>query len=694
MKRALLLGVFAVPVLSTAQIAHGGQPLGWGHTPNERDAVPRIGLSVLDRSALLAEADAAPANTGFRYGTQRQVDADVLGQGTWQDLPDGSRVCRLQLSSPGAVMLSVQFDRFAPGPDGRVFLYNADRSYFIGGFTQENAQPTGGLATAVVPGDAITIEYQTGPHPGPAGLHVASLTHGFRDILHFRERGVLRDIDPGYQSAPCQDNVACPSAANWQDQRRSVALFLRPDGGGCTGVLLNNTLQNGTPYFHIANHCYQPTESQWVFYFNYDSPACVGTAGPTDQTVSGSTLRALTYHGDFCLVEMSAQPPAAYNVYYSGWDRSGSQPGVGAMIHHPLSDVKKIAFPNAAPATYFTPDENTECWRVFWGSGLAQGGSSGAPLFDRNKRMVGSASDGQQECATATTIPSIFAKLSANWDGTLPSSRLRDWLDPANTTTALNGINGSAVHPALGVKVSARIMLEGPYASGSMNANLRTNGLPTTEPFTALGFTHVGGGGGETMAQAVLNVTGTNAIVDWVLVELRSKSDASQVLATRSALVRSDGMVVDVNGTDPVNFPQAVVDNYFVAIKGRNHLGIMTATSQPLTGVAVLMNFINGSTATYGGDEAMKTINGIRCLWAGDVDHDGVLMYTGAGNDRDPILVRIGGTVPTATVSGYYVEDVNMDGVVKYTGTGNDRDPILVNIGGTVPTATRRAQLP
>jgi hypothetical protein len=31
---------------------------------------------------------------------------------------------------------------------------------------------------------------------------------------------------------------------------------------------------------------------------------------------------------------------------------------------------------------------------------------------------------------------------------------------------------------------------------------------------------------------------------------------------------------------------------------------------------------------------------------------------------------------------------------VKYTGANNDRDPILVNIGGTVPTNTRVATLP
>lgn len=45
-------------------------------------------------------------------------------------------------------------------------------------------------------------------------------------------------------------------------------------------------------------------------------------------------------------------------------------------------------------------------------------------------------------------------------------------------------------------------------------------------------------------------------------------------------------------------------------------------------------------------------------------------------------------------MNGYYTEDVNLDGVVKYIGAGNDRDPVLVTIGSTVPTAVRNAQLP
>jgi hypothetical protein len=81
-------------------------------------------------------------------------------------------------------------------------------------------------------------------------------------------------------------------------------------------------------------------------------------------------------------------------------------------------------------------------------------------------------------------------------------------------------------------------------------------------------------------------------------------------------------------------------------------------------------------------------------MWAGNVVADDRLKYTGASNDRDPILTLIGGSIPTAIVSGYLRQDVTMDGRAQYTGSGNDRDPILINIGGSVPTGIRLQQLP
>jgi hypothetical protein len=120
----------------------------------------------------------------------------------------------------------------------------------------------------------------------------------------------------------------------------------------------------------------------------------------------------------------------------------------------------------------------------------------------------------------------------------------------------------------------------------------------------------------------------------------------------------------------------------------------MTAQAQALNTTPVLLDLSNGAVALYGGASATKPIAGVRTLFAGDVNGDGTVRYTGLGNDRDLILQRVGGTVPTNTWAGYSGTDVNMDGVALYTGGGNDRDPILFNIGGSAVTATRSASLP
>ncbi|MBK9196281.1 MAG: hypothetical protein IPO17_15150 [Flavobacteriales bacterium] len=212
------------------------------------------------------------------------------------------------------------------------------------------------------------------------------------------------------------------------------------------------------------------------------------------------------------------------------------------------------------------------------------------------------------------------------------------------------------------------------------------------EPYSAQGYAQVGGGG-ETVAPGIFTVTGNNAIVDWVLLELRNGAGFQQVMATRSVLVQRDGDVVDLDGTSPVSF-EATAGSYAVVVRHRNHLGVMTAGLVALGNAPVTIDFTLAGTSTYG-SAARKTVGSKQVLWAGDVAGNGMLMYTGTNNDRDPILAAIGGALPTNTVVGTYAQsDTNLDGVIKYVGVGNDRDIILINIGGTVPTAVRVAQLP
>lgn len=244
------------------------------------------------------------------------------------------------------------------------------------------------------------------------------------------------------------------------------------------------------------------------------------------------------------------------------------------------------------------------------------------------------------------------------------------------------------------VLVHGKVWLEGPKTLGGiMRDDLRAAGLvPTGEPYTALGFVQTGNGGGESCSGSVLAITGADAIVDWIRLELRAQGAPSSLVATRQALLQRDGDIVEVDGTSPVAFA-VQPGNYYVAVRHRNHLGCMTLQAIALGGTSTIVDFSSSSTATYGTD-ARKSSGIERMLWMGNAWLNNKISYTGAQNDRDPILSRIGGVDPTISVEGYFLEDCSMDGFVRYTGSDNDRDPILLNIVGNSPTGVRMEQLP
>lgn len=263
--------------------------------------------------------------------------------------------------------------------------------------------------------------------------------------------------------------------------------------------------------------------------------------------------------------------------------------------------------------------------------------------------------------------------------------------------TAYNGIGRNRVARLnTGATLGLRMMLEGPFNGGQMSDALRT--LPTfplTEPFTDMGYSNPAYTPGATMAPSVLATTGNNAIVDWVVAEMRPIAAPGTVAASRAVLLQRDGDVVDLDGVNTVGFAGLAAGNYCVALRSRNHLPVMSSPTTPVNygnGTATF-DFTLPTSLVYDND-ARQNVGGTMLLAAGDVTFSGTVQYTGTGNDRDPVLSRIGGVVPTNIISGYWREDVNMDGTVKYAGSGNDRDVILRSIGGVIPTSTRIASLP
>lgn len=251
------------------------------------------------------------------------------------------------------------------------------------------------------------------------------------------------------------------------------------------------------------------------------------------------------------------------------------------------------------------------------------------------------------------------------------------WIDEVEV------FNGSRLH--------VRVLLSGAYESftGLMTDDLRSTGLlPFTEPYTELGEALLEPVPGQRSVGSV----GADALTDWVVLEVRDALQPTRLLTSRVALVQRDGDVVDLDGTSRVRMGVPTGEHH-VSLRHRNHLGVMSAAPVPITEGMPLLDLSDPTVPVFG-TQARTVVAGTALLWAGDASSDGIVRYTGSQNDRDAVLGRIGGTVPTSVVAGYFPEDVNLDGVVKYTGVGNDRDPILNAVGGTVPTAVRNAQLP
>ncbi len=208
--------------------------------------------------------------------------------------------------------------------------------------------------------------------------------------------------------------------------------------------------------------------------------------------------------------------------------------------------------------------------------------------------------------------------------------------------------------------------------------------IPLSEPYSDFAeFTHIDGGG-ETTDLSIINAPGNSAIVDWVFIELRS-AETYEVVATKSALLKKDGIIVNTSGLSNLKF--VVPDGqYYVAIRHRNHLGIMNANPIYLSGgPSIFIDFTKLTTSTYG-EYAQVQIGSVKAMWAGNANLDSKIIYQGASNESNDIFFRVLQDMnnPSAytnfITSGYFNQDINMDGNVIYQGQNNDTNYIFFNV--------------
>lgn len=391
------------------QVPHGGAPY-WDSpgTNMGNPAWPVHRMPGIDLEALRA-ADAvtdAVKSAPWRFGVEFDVDYG-LEDGHWLDI-DGSSVWRTQIQAPGALAISLRLAEFSVPKGGRLFIWSADRIEFIGGFDHRNMKEWGGLATGLVAGEAVVVEIQVPPGLEDAiGLRIDQVVHAYRDIAGkaaLAAEALGGERGPYGNSGACNININCAEGATWQCEKRSVALILQGGFAVCSGALVNNTAQDGTPLFLTANHCLGSNVGNWTFVFNHETEGCTGNTGPTNQTVSGASILENSGASDFGLLMLDETPPESYNVFYAGWDGTDEETVLNATgIHHPSGDLKKICIEEEAPYHDNVGQAAVSVWWIDeWEDGVTEAGSSGSPLFDQNHRIIGqlfggaAACDGQQ----------------------------------------------------------------------------------------------------------------------------------------------------------------------------------------------------------------------------------------------------------------------------------------------------------
>lgn len=487
LKYLLMLGIFmSLGTALIAQISEGGLPIGLqkvtttGTTPFQYVA-PVFVLAKPNIIVAKSEDVANDSKGAYRVGLNVPVSITMNNSGTWTLLANGTKVWRLVISGKDALALGLYFSEGVQIPaGGKLFAYNENGKQILGAYSSATDDFQ---AMEMIQGENLYLEYSA-----PSWVQETPV-FSINEVVYFY-RGVeehvhafIKDEITHEKAATCEVDVACSEGNSWANQIKSVVHYTFNDGAStyvCSASTINNTANDCKPYILTAWHCGERVAGQsiatWVWYWKYQKTTCAtGTANYNDpskgtKTMTGGTVRASAGNGtlnnppsqyevagsDFYLVELNAQPPASYEVYYAGWDRTNTASASGVGIHHPAGSAKKIStYTQALTTDTYNGGAPNAHWKVFWttttnGHGVTEGGSSGSPIFNAAGRIVGQLSGGASACVTngagQGTGPDkhdLYGKLYFDWDqnGTTSNAQLKPWLDPNNIgSTYLAGL--------------------------------------------------------------------------------------------------------------------------------------------------------------------------------------------------------------------------------------------------------------
>jgi hypothetical protein len=431
---------------------NGGKPKSYKLVSDYKNIDVRF-FAEPDVAALRTE-DEQTDDTGtapWRFGFNNNTALSLSNSGTWIELPNGDKIWQLVVKCEQALSVNLTFSNTKIPAGNELYVYNPTKDFILGKFEQNHIY-NGVLGTELIPGNTAVLEYYVKKGNELGSLNISTVTHGYRTANEFQVKAFG-------SSGSCNMNVNCPDGSTWIPQRNSAVMLVSGSNGFCSGALINNTANDGKPYVLTANHCYSDPTG-WIFRFNWQASDCANPASsPSFQSLSGAVLRSRRTPSDFCLVEITGglegnTVPLAYQPYFSGWNHSDTPPTSTVSIHHPSGDIKKISFDDG-PASAVQAMSSTEVassWSVQWDRNTTtEGGSSGSPLFDQNRRIIGQLWGGGASCSNLNSAD-YYGRLFKSWEpaGSNSTNQLKFWLDPSSSGAEfIDGYDPSNANPVL-----------------------------------------------------------------------------------------------------------------------------------------------------------------------------------------------------------------------------------------------------
>ncbi len=379
-------------------------------------------------------------NIPFRFGVGFDTHI-TLADGEWRSVKNG-RLWTMTFASKGAYSINFVFNDFYLPEGAELYISNEKVDMLYGPVTSKENTENGHFLTDLIKGDKVTIYlFEPSNKINKTRLTIKRVVHAYKNMFSDAAYGRVGN------SGNCNNNVACFPA--WSQEANAVALVLLSNGTEwCSGSLLMTTNQSFRPYFLSAFHCIDKNHNNelstteisdaenWMFKFQYKMSSCSGGSVTSGITYNRATFRAAWNNTDFALMELRNSLIGDSRVSWLGWDRSGNTPSSGTGIHHPSGDVMKISFDNQQLQISSWGGVNNH-WLLNFDDGVVEHGSSGSPLFDQNKRVIGQLHGNQNYNSGLSYCEQYraeYGQFHRSWiGGGTNNTRLSNWLNPTGS---------------------------------------------------------------------------------------------------------------------------------------------------------------------------------------------------------------------------------------------------------------------